>query len=240
MPDSKHVSPKLKLKMNNELKDDLLPSARHSSNEMLVACAGELQKCYIAGKISGLPMSEYKANFEMAKKEVKAMGFEPVCPIDLPHIHGKSWQEYMRECLTEMLKCDKIYALTNWKMSKGAKIEIALAEELGIKIINQREMVKIKISIANDNGWWDDDLSADIVLPSVPNVNDTVHLTRDVLDGLEYRYTKLDERRKKQYERWSYGGMIGFDDAVCVCAIRYSNDSDCVYVCLDDTPFENK
>ena len=83
----------------------------------------EEQKCYIAGKISGLPLPEYKANFERAKKEVVSMGFKPVCPIDLPHMHGESWQEYMRECLTEMLKCDIVYALTNWNSSKGDAID---------------------------------------------------------------------------------------------------------------------
>lgn len=94
-------------------------------------------KCYIAGKIADLPESEYKANFEQGKKEVLAMGFEPISPVDLPHNHGRKWTDYMREDLGELIKCHSLYALRNWRFSTGAKIEIELALNLGINIIHQ-------------------------------------------------------------------------------------------------------
>ena len=46
-----------------------------------------MKRCYIAGKITGLSEDEYKPLFEHAKKEVEKLGFEAVCPIDLPHNH---------------------------------------------------------------------------------------------------------------------------------------------------------
>ena len=97
-----------------------------------------MKKCYIAGKIGDLPEEEYKAAFEKGKKEVEAMGFIPVSPVDFPHKHGRSWGEYMREDLTEMLKCDSIYALRNWRLSPGATIEIHTALSVGINIIHQK------------------------------------------------------------------------------------------------------
>ena len=96
-----------------------------------------MKKCYIAGKIGDLPEEVYKANFKRAEAEVCALFFEPVNPVELPHNHGKTWLEYMREDLTEMLKCDYIYAQKNWAESKGATIEVTLAIDLGIEVIFQ-------------------------------------------------------------------------------------------------------
>ena len=97
-----------------------------------------MKKCYIAGKIGDLPEEVYKAEFERAKKEVRQLGFEPVSPVDLPHEHNRTWSDYMREDLIEMLKCDSLYAIRNWRQSPGATIEINTALAVGINIIHQK------------------------------------------------------------------------------------------------------
>lgn len=100
-----------------------------------------MKKCYIAGKIGDLPEAEYKANFEEGKKDVRELGYEPVSPVDLPHEHGRTWSEYMKEDISEMCKCDYVYALRNWTQSRGAKIEVKLAMKLGLTIIHQSTFV---------------------------------------------------------------------------------------------------
>lgn len=97
-----------------------------------------MKKCYIAGKIGDLPVHVYTKNFNDAKEEVKKLGFEPVSPVDLPHEHGRTWSDYMREDLRAMLGCDSVYALKNWRQSPGATIEINTALSVGINIIHQR------------------------------------------------------------------------------------------------------
>jgi hypothetical protein len=96
-----------------------------------------MKKCCIAGKIGDLPEEVYKANFEQAKEEVAALGYEPISPVDLPHEHNRTWSDYMREDLIEMLKCDYVYALRNWRQSPGATIEINTALSVGLHIIHQ-------------------------------------------------------------------------------------------------------
>ncbi len=96
-----------------------------------------MRRCYIAGKIGALPFLEYTEKFEKAKKEVEALGFFPISPVDLPHEHGRSWGEYMREDLTELLKCHSLYALRDWRTSPGATLEITTAMAVGIHIIHQ-------------------------------------------------------------------------------------------------------
>lgn len=100
------------------------------------------KRCYIAGKIGDAIPSVYLPKFEQAKKEVSDMGFEPVCPTDLPHAHDKTWTAYMREDIIEMLKCDAVYALRDWRHSPGAKIEIRIAIDCGLNVIHQAMLVK--------------------------------------------------------------------------------------------------
>lgn len=95
------------------------------------------KKCYIAGKIGKLPKEEYLANFEKGKQEVEELGYKAISPTDLPHNHGRTWNEYMREDLIAMLQCQAVYALRNWRTSPGATIEVETAKAVGIEIIYQ-------------------------------------------------------------------------------------------------------
>lgn len=95
------------------------------------------KRCYIAGKIGNLPKEEYEANFKNGKEEVYKLGYFPVSPIELPHSHNKTYSAYMKEDLTEMLKCDAVYCLSNWRHSPGATVEINLALFVGMEIIHQ-------------------------------------------------------------------------------------------------------
>jgi len=98
----------------------------------------ESKKCYIAGKITGLPEDEYRNNFFDAVVEVRRLGFDPINHVTLPHNHGRTWKDYMKECLTALLQCDCLYALRSWRESKGATIEVKTAMHLGIDIIYQK------------------------------------------------------------------------------------------------------
>lgn len=97
-----------------------------------------MKKCYIAGKIGDLPEHKYKTNFINGKNEVAELGMIPISPVDLPHDHGRTWSCYMKEDLTEMMKCSHVYALRNWRHSPGATIEVNLALQLGLTIIHQK------------------------------------------------------------------------------------------------------
>lgn len=101
-----------------------------------------MKKCYIAGKIGDLPESVFKENFNTAKNEVEALGYEPISPVDLPHVNSKTWCDYMKEDLIALLNCDAVYCLRNWRQSPGATIEVNLALSVGIDIIHQPMDVK--------------------------------------------------------------------------------------------------
>lgn len=98
-------------------------------------------KVYISGKISGLTTEEALNNFEIAenylkdKFESKGVALTLINPMKLEHNHDKSWEEFMKEDIGALLSCDAIYLLKNWGDSRGARIERAIALELGIEIV---------------------------------------------------------------------------------------------------------
>lgn len=128
--------------MRSKIAHRLIPRrmARDSNDWDLSPSAAPLpprEKCYIAGAIGSMPEAEYRPLFEAGAAEARALGFEPISPIDLPHNHDRSYGSYMKEDLTELLKCKAIYVLRNWRHSPGAKFEIETAVFCGINVIFQ-------------------------------------------------------------------------------------------------------
>lgn len=93
-------------------------------------------KIYIAGKITGIPFSEAKNNFDSAKELIEKWGFEAVSPLDYGD-ENKSWVDNMLILLPILNTCDGIYLLDNWDESDGARIEKKFAEKKGMFVINE-------------------------------------------------------------------------------------------------------
>ena len=92
-------------------------------------------KIYIAGKITGLPIEVSFAAFEKAEQYLVSEGHEPVNPMKLPHDHGRTWAEYMRECFDALNTCEAIYMMPGYVNSIGACAEHEVARSLGLKVI---------------------------------------------------------------------------------------------------------
>ena len=96
------------------------------------------KKIYISGAITGFEKVA-PLLFEIAENKLESQGFEVVNPMTIEHNHDLSWISYMRVDLKALLDCDYIYMLSNWRNSRGAKIEHDLAKELEIGVIFQSE-----------------------------------------------------------------------------------------------------
>lgn len=95
---------------------------------------------YISGKITGLDLDVARSNFNAAEDELLTVGFSTINPMkECPYVEGKTWNEYMLDCIKLLFKCDAIYMLNNWMDSKGARIELSIAREMNIDIIFQKE-----------------------------------------------------------------------------------------------------
>lgn len=93
-------------------------------------------KYYISGKISGLEESVALKKFNKIEEMYRGAGtvINPF-KIKANQKKGLTWEQYMANDIKELLKCDVIIMLDNWGNSRGARIERAIAIELGLQII---------------------------------------------------------------------------------------------------------
>lgn len=93
-------------------------------------------RVYISGPISGYANFN-REEFEVAESGIRQLGHEPVNPQTLPHDHGKTWPEYMKEDIAALLTCDAVLALKSWEVSRGASTEVELAKTLSIPVYTE-------------------------------------------------------------------------------------------------------
>ena len=94
-------------------------------------------KIYISGKITGLPFEEVEVNFTNAQNRLEEAGFKVVNPLNNGLSQNDKWEHHMKADIKLLMECNTIYLLSNWKESKGARIERNLAVSLGYDVIEQ-------------------------------------------------------------------------------------------------------
>jgi hypothetical protein len=96
---------------------------------------------YISGPITGIADFNRHA-FSRAVNRLKSWGHDPVSPFDVSTYHpDKAWIDYMLDDIPAMLRCEAVAVLPGWLRSRGARIEVALAWALGIKIVFLRRPI---------------------------------------------------------------------------------------------------
>jgi hypothetical protein len=101
-----------------------------------------MAQVYLCGPITGLPDNN-KPAFLDAQRKLVAIGFTVFNPHNLcedivANHHGTSeelWQACMKRDIPWMLKCDLVILLPGWSVSRGASIERALAQQVGIPTV---------------------------------------------------------------------------------------------------------
>jgi len=95
------------------------------------------KKIYIAGKVTGEPKLSCALKFDVAAKEIEALGFEAVNPLEVVGTWDITWEAAMRICIAKLMECDKVYMLPCCGKSNGARIEIRLASVIRIPLVNK-------------------------------------------------------------------------------------------------------
>lgn len=90
-------------------------------------------KIYIAGPMTGLPEFNYPV-FHQVAATLRAAGYDVINPAENPKPRCGTWQGYMRMSVAQVASVDCLVMLPGWDHSRGAKIEHALATDLGLKI----------------------------------------------------------------------------------------------------------
>lgn len=90
-------------------------------------------KLYIAGPMTGLDDHNFPA-FNEAAVLLEECGYTVENPADQGVIDGWEWHQYLRVDLAKMLKCEGVATLLGWTTSRGAKLEVHVARELGMQV----------------------------------------------------------------------------------------------------------
>ena len=97
-------------------------------------------RIYLSGKITGREKEDYTRQFARAESFYKTGGFDVVNPVKIGEevlkINPKAeWQDFMIRDLEALRTCTHIALLEGWEDSKGAKMEKAEAEKMGLEIM---------------------------------------------------------------------------------------------------------
>jgi hypothetical protein len=97
-------------------------------------------KVYISGPISGKPEGNRPA-FAVASEKLKGLGFDPINPHDVgDQLPGTpTWLDYMKVDIKAMLDARAIFVLPGWRDSRGAMVEVRLAEMLELPLFDQMD-----------------------------------------------------------------------------------------------------
>lgn len=94
------------------------------------------RRIYVAGPMTGLKDFNFPA-FNAKADELRAEGWHVENPAEHGHIDGAVWADYMRWDLTRLSTCGAIYLLPGWQQSRGARIEVNVAQELGLQFLGE-------------------------------------------------------------------------------------------------------
>ena len=111
--------------------------------------------CYIAGPMRGIPDANFPA-FDRAAAALTASGYNVINPAELDRVYEgwsktppwgyePSYQDRVRFIRRDLMSLcefdpsegDAIYLLVGWEGSAGARAEQALAEFLGLRVIEE-------------------------------------------------------------------------------------------------------
>ena len=90
------------------------------------------KKWYLSGSVTNDP--DFRNKFAYAELYFKKRGVKVLNPVKHEK-DGKAWAYYLRKDLRKLTKCQGIILLDGWENSKGAKLELKVAQELGFKVI---------------------------------------------------------------------------------------------------------
>lgn len=100
-------------------------------------------KIFISGKLSGLHYKEAYSNFAIAESKLKQAGHEPVNPLKSISAYTRS-QEAKKTRLSQMLQCDGIFLLDDWKKDPDSQFEFETAVKVGMYPYFERDIAHLK------------------------------------------------------------------------------------------------
>lgn len=96
---------------------------------------------YISGPMSNLPAHNFPA-FNAAADQLRAAGYDVLNPA--AYGEGEmTWADYLRRDLRDVLNAGGVAVLSGWQNSRGACLEVHVADELGVPTMSVDEWIDL-------------------------------------------------------------------------------------------------
>ena len=98
-----------------------------------------MKRIYLSGPMTGLPGLNFAA-FHAMSTNLRAGGHTVTNPAEI-NADGGTWNDCMRRDIAALMDCDTVATLPGWENSKGARLEVLIAERLGMTVVNAHDLV---------------------------------------------------------------------------------------------------
>ncbi|WP_248135300.1 DUF4406 domain-containing protein [Pseudomonas sp. W2Jun17] len=106
--------------------------------------AARANRVYVAGPMTGI--ADFNPAFNAVADQLRALGYEVENPADHGVVEGAQWADYMAYDLTRLGLCGMIALLPDWEKSQGARLEVLIAEKLGMTVVDAHDLATIETS----------------------------------------------------------------------------------------------
>lgn len=89
-------------------------------------------RIYLSGPVTGI-LDRNRPAFERAADQLADAGFDVIVPHHLIPVQT-SWGDAMRIALRAVLRADALATLDGWQQSRGARLEVQVAEAVGMPV----------------------------------------------------------------------------------------------------------
>lgn len=120
-------------------------SGEQMSKGGVTPAASRAKRLYLAGPMTGFEDFNFPA-FNAMAAELRARGFAVENPAEHGVVDGADWADYMAYDLTRLGLCGQVAVLPGWENSKGARLEVHIARELGMRVVNAHDLVSMEIA----------------------------------------------------------------------------------------------
>jgi hypothetical protein len=98
---------------------------------------------YLSGPMTGYPEFNFPL-FNRVAETLRRQGYQVISPAEIqPPV--QTWEACMREDIKALMNCEKVAVLPGWENSKGARIEVSLAFQLGMEIVDANTLEPIEL-----------------------------------------------------------------------------------------------
>ena len=112
------------------------PSTHWTEREPVRLAASRVGRVYLAGPMTGYAEFNFPA-FNAEAAMLRGQGLSVLNPAEHGIVDGAEWADYLRHDIAGLASCERIHLLRGWEKSKGAQLEVTIAQALGMQITHQ-------------------------------------------------------------------------------------------------------